>query len=305
MVKKDSFNSDFVKEFSQEDIDKLIKNIPNILPVLPVRDIIIFPYMVHPVLVGREQSLKAVKAAKDFKGLIFLAAQRNSQDEIVKVDELYEEGTVARIIQILNLPNGMIKILVDGLVVAKALDYDNSAGYIDARLRVFPQADIKVDPELSGLMRTLNNYFKEFVKKSRNITDEVLSIFKEIEEPDRKLYYAASHINQSVVVRQEVLATLEIKAQYYALIKTLKKEIELLDVEREIETRIQENIADMQKKYVIHEQIKALQEQLGESVEMNPEINVLKEKIAKINFPHSVKEKLDEELHKLGSIPPI
>ncbi len=281
----------------------IVEDIPKVLPVLPLRDTVIFPYMIFPVLVGREQSIKAANFALDNSKYIFLAAQKNPSIEEPTQDDIYREGTIAKIIQILKLPNGLIKILVDGVIQGRIKKYKDNPDFFEAEIDVIvpPKEDEK---EINALIRQLTTQFKEYVKINRNIPPEAINAYENIEETDRKVFYVAANINQPIEAKQSILEKDSLKEQIYTLIKILKSEIEILKVEKEIENKVQENISKTQRKFIIQEQIRILQEELGEDEDISPEFQKLKDKIKKAKMPKAVQEKAFEELNKLKKIPP-
>lgn len=287
-----------------KDENLLIDNLPEILPVLPLRDIVIFPYMIFPVLVGREQSIRAANAAVDRDKFIFLSSQKKSNLEDPRQEDIYQEGTIARIVQILKLPNGLMKILVDGLLQGRIIEFTDNKDFFEARIEVI-LPKIENDHEMKALVRQMTGLFKEYVKINRNIPSEAINAFEAIEEPDRKLFYAAANINQSLEVKQKILVQTEIKDQFYEVIKLLNSEIDILKIEKEIDGKVQENIGKTQRKFIIQEQIKILQDELGEDEESNSEISKLRDKIKKAKMPKLANDAAIEELNKLQKIPPM
>jgi len=280
-----------------------IENIPRILPVLPLKDNVIFPYMIFPVLVGREQSIRAANFALENSKFIFLAAQTKSNIEEPTKDDIYREGTIAKIIQILKLPNGLLKIVVDGIIQAKIISYTDRTNFFEAEIEVITPGD-EDKREMNALMRQMSNLLKEYVKINRSIPPEAVNAFDNISEPDRKLFYVAANINQQIEIKQKILQKFSIKDQLFEVIRILNSEIEILKVEKEIEKKVQENIQKTQRKFIIQEQIRILQDELGEEDEASPEFVKLKEKIVNAKMPKSIYEKAIEEFNKLKKTPP-
>ncbi len=279
-----------------------VQEIPEILPVLPLRDNVIFPYMIFPVLVGREQSIRAANYSLDNSKYIFLSAQKKGNIEEPTEDDIYREGTIAKIIQILKLPNGLMKILVDGVIQGRIVEYTENTSFFEAKVEVvLPESEDQ--RELSALIRQMSSLFKEYAKINRSVPSEALTSYENIDEPDRKLFYVAANINQSVEVKQSILQKFTLKEQIYEIIKVLNSEVDILKIEKDIESKVQENISKTQRKYIIQEQIRILQEELGEDEEISPELAKMKEKIQKARMPKLVKEKSLDELNKLKKIP--
>ncbi len=280
-----------------------IDSIPRILPVLPLRDNVIFPYMIFPVLVGREQSIKAANFALESSKYIFLAAQKKSNVEEPTKEDIYTEGTIAKIIQILKLPNGLLKILVDGIIQGRIISYTDRTNFYEAEIEVITPKD--EDPrEKNALMRQMANLFKEYVKINKAVPPEAVNAFDNIDEPDRKLFYVAANINQQIEVKQIILQKFSLKDQLYEVIRILNSEIEILKIEKEIEGKVQENIQKTQRKFIIQEQIRILQDELGEEDETSPEFTKLKERIKNSKMPKPVYEKAIEEFNKFKKTPP-
>ncbi len=294
--------SDFKPNSSKENL--LMDDIPEILPILPLRDIVIFPYMIFPVLVGREQSINSANYALDKTKYIFLSAQKKSNIEDPSTDDIYREGTIAKIVQILKLPNGLLKILVDGLVQGRIIEFTDRKEFFEGKIEAIIPT-VEHDHEMNALIRQMSQLFKDYVKISRNVPNETISAFDNIEEPDRKIFYAAANINQSIEGKQTILQKYTLKEQYYEVIKVLNSEIDILKIEKEIDTKVQENISKTQRKFIIQEQIKILQDELGEDEDTSPEFAKIREQIKKAKMPKDVETKALEELTKLKKTPPM
>ncbi len=277
--------------------------LPSRLPVLPLRDVVIFPYMIFPVLVGRESSLHAVNEALEKDKYIFLAAQRNSVTEEPGIDDIYHEGTIAKIIQILKLPNGLMKILVDGVIQASVKKFVPNPKYLEAQLTV-NNTPVTMDSELDALLRHTSSLFAEYVHLNRNVPSEVLVAFENTRDPQRKLFYIASNILQTVDVKQKILQLTTVREQLHELIRILNSENDVLKIEKEIDTKVHDNIAKSQRKFFIQEQIRILQDELGDE-ESSPELLKLREDIRKAKMPKAVEEKAMEEYQKLRKTPPL
>jgi ATP-dependent Lon protease len=282
--------------------DSLIENIPEILPVLPLRDIVIFPYMIFPVLVGREQSIRSANYALENTKYIFLATQKKSNIEDPRKEDIYTDGTIAKIIQILKLPNGLMKILIDGLLQGEIVEYTGRKEFFEAKINVIV-SEPENDHEMDALVRQMSQLFKDYVKISRNVPNEALTAFENIEEPDRKLFYVAANVNQSIEVKQVILQRSNLKDQFYEIIKILNSEIDILRIEKEIDNKVQENIAKTQRKFIIQEQIKILQDELGEDDDASPEFTKLREQIKNARMAKGAETKALEELTKLRKTP--
>jgi ATP-dependent Lon protease len=282
----------------------IIDSIPDHMPILPLRDIVIFPYMIFPVLVGREQSIRAANYAAEVSKFIFLATQKKSAIEDPNISDIYLDGTIAKIVQILKLPNGLMKILVDGLFQGRIIEFTNKKEFFEGKIElILPEED--KDHEMNAMIRQMTQLFKEYVKISRNVPNDTIAAFDNIVEPDRKIFYAAANINQAIEVKQAILQKYTLKEQYYEVIKILNSEIDILKIEKEIDNKVQENIAKTQRKFIIQEQIKILQDELGEDEDASPEFAKMRENIKKAKMPEEVEDKAIEELNKLKKTPPM
>ncbi len=279
------------------------ETIPTRLPVLPLRDVVIFPSMIFPVLVGRDSSLRAVNDALEHNKYLFLAAQKNPLTEEPGQSDIYWDGTVAKIIQILKLPNGLMKILVDGIVQASVSKFVANTKYLEATIKVHDQP-VSLDSELDALLRHTSALFAEYVHLNRNVPSEVLVAFENTRDPRRKLFYIASNILQNVEVKQKILELTGIREQLHEVIRILNSEIDVLKIEKDIDTKVHDNIAKSQRKYFIQEQIRILQDELGEE-ESSPELSKLRDDIRKAKMPKAVEEKALEEFQKLKKIPSL
>ena len=278
-----------------------IDTIPTTLPVLPLRDVVIFPYMIFPVLVGRESSLRAANYALENEKYIFLAAQQDPSIDEPGADDIYKEGVVAKIIQILKLPNGLLKILVDGIVQASIKNYVTNEKYLQAEIDIHAGVP-EENTEMDAIIRHASTLFSEYVRANRAIPPEVLSAYENIKDGQRRLYYIAANIVQSVEVKQKILRIHNTREQFMEVIRILNSEISMLKIEREIDSKVHDNIQKSQRKFFIQEQIKILQDELGED-EASPELAKLKQEIEKAKMPKEVHAKALEEFNKLKKTP--
>ncbi len=289
-------------EYKPSEQNSIVDSIPDELPILPLRDIVIFPYMIFPVLVGRAQSIRAANYAADQTKYIFLSTQKKSTIEDPAEKDLYTEGTIAKIVQILKLPNGLMKILVDGLFQARIIGFTGKRDFFEGKIEIIiPELDN--DHEMNAMIRQMTQLFKDYVKISKNVPKDTIAAFDNIEEPDRKLFYAAANINQAIDVKQSILQKFTLKEQYLEVIKILNSEIDILRIEKEIDNKVQENISKTQRKFIIQEQIKILQDELGDDEDGSSEFAKIRQTIKKAKMPKDVEEKAVEELTKLKKTP--
>ncbi|HVN48561.1 MAG TPA: endopeptidase La [Bacteroidota bacterium] len=280
-----------------------IEQIPSTLPILPLRDVVLFPYMIFPVLVGRESSLRAANEALERGKNIFLVAQKNSSIDEPMQEDIYREGTVAKILQMLKLPNGLMKILVDGVVQASIKKFIPNQKFLEAEIIINSTA-LPEGREVEALVRHVSTLFTEYVRLNRNIPPEAIMTYNNIGEPQRKMYYIASNLVQSVETKQRILQIQNLRDQLYELSKILTTEVDILKIERDIDSKVQDNIQKSQRKYFIQEQIRILQDELGDD-EASPELAKLKEQIHAAKMPKDVAEKAMEEFNKIKKTSPM
>ncbi|HMQ97732.1 MAG TPA: endopeptidase La [Ignavibacteria bacterium] len=278
-------------------------DLPKLLPVVPLRDIVIFPYMMYPILAGRESTISAINFALDKDKYVMLLTQKDHKAEEAETNNLYEFGTVAKILQVIKLPNNLIKVLVDGIAQAKVNNFRKNT-FIEADIEyVFPP--IEESTELNALIRQATKLFNDYVTNHRGVAQESLMAYENIKEPDRKLYYIASTILVSIQRKQRLLEISSLKEQYYELIDILSSEIEIFKVEKDIETKINQSMQKNQRRFIVQEQIRILQEELNDEDETDPDFMKLKDAIQQSKMPKDVKEKAMEEFQKLKKIPPM
>ncbi|MEO6938671.1 MAG: LON peptidase substrate-binding domain-containing protein, partial [Candidatus Kapaibacterium sp.] len=280
-----------------------LNDIPNRIPVLALRDVVIFPFMIFPVLVGRESSLSATSAAVSRDKYIFLVAQKNSAVDDPGKDDLYRAGTLARIVRIIRLPNGLMKVLVDGLEQATAKEYIPAEGHLEVEIELM-QPEKTITPELEALTRHTSDLFREYVRQSRQLPQEVLLSFENISDPRRKLFYIAAHIAKDLQSKQKVLEITDVREQYLHITALLASEIDILKIEQEIDQKVQSTIQKSQRKYFLHEQIKILQQELGDDLdEQHPELGKLVQLIEEAGMPAPIRARVDEELQRFKKTP--
>jgi len=278
-------------------------SLPKEMTVLPLRDIVIFPYMIFPILIGRTSSLRAIAEAVEKDKFIMVVAQKNPTTEEPGFKDIYNYGTVSKIIQILKLPNNLLKVLVEGLFQARIVKPIEGVDYMLAEYRQV-HADYKEnDKELQAHIRKANDLFTNYVKINHNLPPDLIHAYENIDDPVRKLFFAAANMNVQVDTKQKILDSKTLKKQYFELAQILNAEIGMLKMQEEIGEKVNTSIHKSQKKYFIQEQIRALQKELEEEDEVSPELSALKEAIEKSGMPKHVREKADEEFERLKKTP--
>jgi ATP-dependent Lon protease len=294
---------EFSSTFNDTDTsDKyLLNSLPEILPVLPLKDIVIFPYMVFPILAGRESTIKAINKSTETDKYIFLVSQIDPKLEETSVDNLYSTGTIAKILQVLRLPNGLIKVLVDGLVIANSTEYI-TGDYISTKLKII-SPEFEDNNELRALEKRSSKLFVDYVNSNPSIPKESISAYENILESDRKLFYIASALNVDVHKKQSLIEKNNLKDQYYELLYILNSEIEVLNIEKDIDAKIYQAMQKNQRKFIVQEQIRILQDELGDGIELDPDLIKIKEQIERSGMPEPILEKALEEFNKLRKTP--
>jgi len=283
--------------------DKKKPSIPKKITVLPLRDVVLFPNMIFPVLIGRSSSLKAVSEAMERDKFIFVAAQKDPSVEEPAHTDIYKHGTVAKILQVLRLPNNLLKVLVEGVVQGKITSVVKNTDFLEAKVDIIhPKFDEK-DVELQAMVRRTSERFADYVKTNRNLAPEIVAAYDNLDDFSRKLYYAAANVDQKVELKQRILEKTTMKEQFYELISMMSAEIEVLKLEEELDEKINDTMQKTQKKYFIQEQIRTLQKELDDDDESNPEISTLREAIDKAQMPEEALAKANEELEKLKKTP--
>ena len=277
-----------------------------IFPLLPLRGMVVFPYMVVPLDVGREKSLSAVEEAMVRDRQIVLAAQKEARVNDPAPDQIYATGTVAEIKQLVKLPEA-IRVLVEGIARVRLEEYVQEEPYY--RVGVFRLGEeCERTMELEALMRNAVHHFEQYVKLSKNAPPEILMAITGLEEPGRLADTIASHLaSPSVRIedRQELLEAADPKARLEKLCLMLAREIEILEMERKIQLRVRRQMERTQKEYYLREQMKAIQKELGEHDERAAEAEELREKAAALDLPEEVREKAEKEIQRLERMPPL
>jgi len=287
----------------------VINDQPQVMPVLPLRDVVVYPYMVIPLFVGRDKSIKALEAAMDNDKQILLAAQKNASQDEPEAEDLYRIGTVANILQLLKLPDGTIKVLVEGSERARVLQFIATEDYFQAQVTaVEAEAKGKDIDEREGevLMRSVLAQFDQYVKLSKKVPPEILSSLAGIEEPGRLADTIAAHMSLKIEEKQKILEIGDLHKRLEHLIALMEAEIDLLQVEKRIRGRVKRQMEKSQREYYLNEQMKAIQKELGDMDEGGGnELDELARKIEKAGMSKEAKEKAETELGKLKMMSPM
>ncbi len=276
------------------------------IPVLPLRDVVVYPHMVIPLFVGREKSIKALEAAMVDNKKIFLVAQRKSANDDPTPDDLFDVGTISSVLQLLKLPDGTVKVLVEGEQRAKALSYSQDNGYMAAVVEnIEDVCEAYEAQEITIMMRSLMSQFEQYIKLNKKIPPEVLGSLASIEEPGRLADTIAAHLSLKIEDKEALLETLDEGIRLERLMAAIENEIDLLQVEKRVRGRVKRQMEKSQREYYLNEQIKAIQKELGEMGEEGNELEQLEKSIIKAGMPKEAKEKALAELHKLKMMSPM
>ncbi|MCR2820570.1 endopeptidase La [Lederbergia panacisoli] len=273
-----------------------------LVPLLPLRGMLVYPTMVLHLDVGRAQSVQALEQAMLNDHLIFLATQKDVSIDEPEEDDIYKMGTLTKVKQMLKLPNGTIRVLVEGLTRAKFTSLSNQGTYYAATLELFDN-EIEPDIEIQALMRTMLEYFEQYIKLSKKITAETLATVADIEEPGRMADIIASHLPLKLQDKQQILETIDVKQRLSNIIKIIHNEREVLNLEKKIGQRVKQSMERTQKEYYLREQMKAIQKELGDKEGKTGEIADLTEKIEAANMPEHAKKTAYKELDRYEKIP--
>ena len=277
-----------------------------VLPVLPLRDVVIYPHMVIPLFVGREKSVKALEHAMIENKQIFLVAQKEASNDEPDISDVYVIGTISSVLQLLKLPDGTVKVLVEGEQRARAINYDTEKGFLQANLELLPEKNKNLKAqEVEILMRSLMSQFEQYIKLNKKIPPEVLGSLSGIEEPGRLADTIAAHLTLKIEEKQELLEQEDVGSRLERLLAALEGEIDLLHVEKRVRGRVKSQMEKSQREYYLNEQMKAIQKELGEIGDEGNEIEQLEASINRAGMPKEAKEKSLAELNKLKMMSPM
>jgi len=292
-----------VAESLEQDFGQV--EIPNKLPLLPVRDIVIFPYMLLPLFVGREMSIKAIEAALSSNRLIFLVAQKALEVENPTPQDIYKVGTVGLITRMLKLPDGRIKILVQGLAKAKTLKYvQTEPNYIVEIERISEPKVPEVTLELEALMRNVKEQLEKMVTLGKVLLPDIMVIIENIEDPGRLSDIITSNLGLKVEVAQEVLEIIPPVQRLKKVSEILNKELDVLMMQQKIQAEAKGEIDKTQREYFLREQLKAIQKELGDLDERQEEINEFRKRFEEAKMPEKVQKEVDKQLKRLEKMHP-
>ena len=273
-------------------------------PVLPLRDVVVYPHMVIPLFVGRQKSVRALNRAMESNKQILLVAQKSAAEDDPGPDQTYGVGALANILQLLKLPDGTIKVLVEGTARAGIRDYYEHEGMFAADVEILEPGAMD-EQELDVHARSAMSQFEHYVKLNKKVPPEIISSLASIDDASRLADTIAAHMSIKIEEKQRVLELIEIKPRLEHLIKLMEAEIDLLRVEKRIRGRVKTQMEKSQREYYLNEQMKAIQKELGEMEDAPNELDELAAKIAKAGMHKEAREKAEAELGKLRMMPPM
>ena len=277
----------------------------NAIPVLPLRDVVVYPHMVIPLFVGREKSINALDTAMQEDKKILLVAQKNAEVDDPSVDDIYEIGTLSTILQLLKLPDGTVKVLVEGAERVRITGYENTDTFFTAHLEVLVQEEDADNKELEIQTRSLLALFDQYVKLNKKVPPEILTSLSGIEEPGRLADTIAAHMSLKLDEKQKILEIEGCTPRIERLMVLIEGEIDIMQIEKRIRGRVKQQMEKSQREYYLNEQMKAIQKELGDMDDVPNELEELEQKIKKAGMSKEALEKATSELNKLKMMSPM
>ncbi|OGD36627.1 MAG: endopeptidase La [Candidatus Aminicenantes bacterium RBG_19FT_COMBO_58_17] len=303
MAEKDIKNGEALDELIEERDQKL--QIPSKLPVLLLRDMVVFPYMIAPLFVGREKSKNAIDHSLSTHRMILLLTQKDMEVEDPKREDVYDVGTVALIMRMLKLPDGRVRILAQGLIRARIESFEDEQGFIQAQVAVIHEPELTDKTiEAEALIRNVRNGLEKATSLGKNLPPEVLIIAANVEEMGRLADLTAANLELKVDESQKILEVVDPSQRLKRVYELLTKELELLDMQTKISTEAKGEMDKLQRQYFLRQQMKAIQKELGEGTELQEEIKAYQEKLAKLKVAEEVREELEKQITRLAQMHP-
>lgn len=287
----------------EEESQKI--DIPEMMPLLPVRDIVVYPYMVLPLFVGRDISIKAIDAALSGNRMILIVAQKSLDVEIPQPEEIYSVGTVGMIMRMLKLPDGRIKILVQGLMRARILEYSQRDPYYQVRVEKISEAKVTdISLELEALVRNVKEQVEKIITLGKAMPPEAMMVIENMEDPGRLSDMIVSNMGIRVDAAQQVLEIVDPVVRLKKINEVLEKELDLLGMQQKIQAEVKGEMDKTQREYFLREQLKAIQKELGDVDERTEEINEFRKRIAEAKMPEKVFKEAEKQLKRLEKMHP-
>ncbi len=287
-----------------DDLLSVDPAVPEILPLLPIREPVYFPHNIFPLFVGRDKSIRALEEARGHDRYIFLVAQRQMAIDDPTSEDIYQVGTVAEVMQVLNLPDGTVRVMLEGQARARIREYLQSDPFFRVRIELLPEAEER-SAEVEALMRSVITQFQQVVELGKDIPPEALVQVVNIDDPGRlaDTIIPYLHLRPKVERMQDLLETISVRDRLEKLNFILKKETEVLEIQRNIRNKVEKEMGDTQREFILREQLKAIQQELGERDDRGSEIDEYREKIQNAKMPEEVEERALKELDRLEKMP--
>jgi ATP-dependent Lon protease len=282
-----------------------MENAEELYPLLPLRDIVIFPYMVTPLFVGRQRSITALEGAMERNKLVFLATQKDPKVDDPQEGDIYPVGSVGQVIQMIKLPDGTVKVLVEGKQRGAIQSFVNREECMYVRVDMLPDVPADATSEIEALIRSVNDAFEKYVTLSKKVPPEMVSSTAGITDAGRLADTIIAHLGVRIADKQDILAQFDPRDRMEQLLALLEREVEILQIEKKIRSRVKSQMERSQKEYYLNEQMRAIQKELGEKDEFKQEIRDLEEKIQKKRMSKEATEKAMGELRKLKMMSPM
>lgn len=292
--------------FNKDKDEIIIDDTISAIPLLPLRDVVVFPYMIVPLFVGREKSISALESAMKYEKAIFLVAQRNAENDDPSEEDIYSIGTVGSIIQLLRLPDGTVKALVEGQSRGVISEYIPNEDFFLVKVdKVEEEIDDKSKIKTSALMRNIVEAFEKYAKLSKKVPPEMVSSISATSDPTKLADVAASHLHVKLEEKQRILETMDVIERLEKIYSLMMSEIEILEVEGRIKKRVKRQMEKTQKDYYLNEQMRAIQKEMGEDDSFKSEIKELEKKLEEKKMSEEAHEKMEHEIKKLKMMAPM
>ena len=277
----------------------------NNVPVLPLRDIVVFPHMVVPLFVGRDKSVKALEKVMSGNKRIMLITQKSASIDDPKKDDLFDFGTVANVLQLLKLPDGTVKVLVEGLQRASINKFNNNDDFLESDIELIEEQVDSTDKKLRALSKSITDLFDKYVNLNKKIPPEVLGTINEIDDLDKLSDTIASHLSIKLSDKQDILEAVNINDRFDKILNFIQSELDVMQVEKKIRGRVKNQMEKTQREYYLNEQMKAIQKELGEGDDGKDDVQEYEEKIENTKLSKEAREKCYSEIKKLRSMSPM
>jgi ATP-dependent Lon protease len=288
----------------KDQLMTLLQDKDKLYPLLPLRDVVLFPYMVLPLFVGRQRSIRALEEALAKDKMIFLAAQRKAKDDNPSESDIYNVGTLGMVLQLLRLPDGGVKVLLEGKKRGAIKEFHANPEYFQVLVREIPDT-FDESPELEALVRSVHATFETYVKLNKKVPPEMLVSVTSIDDPTRLTDTIAAHLNLKLEDKQKLLDVEDAHGRLEQLYSYMESEIEILEIEKKIRTRVKKQMEKTQKEYYLHEQMRAIQKEMGDKDDITSEMKELEEQIKKKKMSPEATDKVKKEFKKLKMMPPM